>query len=135
MTTIKRSDLVQSVADALQFISYYHPADYIRALGRAYEREQSPAAKDAIAQILTNSRMCAEGHRPICQDTGIVNVFVEWGQQCRLDSLQSLQEVVDEGVRRAYNHPENKLRASILADPAFTRRNTRDNTPCVLHVA
>ena len=134
MVTIAEGDLVESVADALQFISYYHPMDYIRALGAAYEAEQGPAAKDAIAQILTNSRMCAEGHRPICQDTGIVNVFVKWGQECRLDSALSLQEVVDEGVRRAYNHPENKLRASILADPAFTRRNTRDNTPCVLSV-
>lgn len=132
--TIREADLIESVADALQFISYYHPMDYIRALGEAYEAEQSPAAKDAIAQILTNSRMCAEGHRPICQDTGIVNVFVKWGQACRLESDMSLQEVVDEGVRRAYLHPENKLRASILADPAFTRRNTRDNTPCVLHV-
>ena len=134
MTTIREADLIDSVADALQYISYYHPMDYIRALGVAYEAEQSPAAKDAIAQILTNSRMCAEGHRPICQDTGIVNVFIEWGQDCRLDSPLSLQDVVDEGVRRAYNNPENKLRASILADPAFTRRNTRDNTPCVLSV-
>ena len=134
MTTIREADLIESVADALQFISYYHPMDYIRALGVAYEAEQSPAAKDAIAQILTNSRMCAEGHRPICQDTGIVNVFIEWGQDCRLDSALSLQDVVDEGVRRAYLNPENKLRASILADPAFTRRNTRDNTPCVLSV-
>jgi fumarate hydratase class I len=108
--------------------------DYIRALGDAYEKEQGPAAKDAIAQILTNSRMCAEGHRPICQDTGIVTVFVKWGQQCVLDSHRSLQEVIDEGVRRAYLHPENKLRASILADPAFTRVNTRDNTPSVLHL-
>src|SRR5688500_11900229 len=134
MVTIREDDLIESVADALQFISYYHPMDYIRALGAAYEAEQGPAAKDAIAQILTNSRMCAEGHRPICQDTGIVNVFVKWGQECRLEAGRSLQEVVDEGVRRAYNHPENKLRASILADPAFTRRNTRDNTPCVLSV-
>ena len=134
-TTIKTADLIESVADALQFISYYHPMDYIRALGKAYEAEQSPAAKDAIAQILTNSKMCAEGHRPICQDTGIVNVFVKWGMDCRLDDTsQSMQEIVDEGVRRAYLHPENKLRASILADPAFTRRNTRDNTPSVLHV-
>ena len=131
---IREADLIESVADALQYISYYHPMDYIRALGVAYEAEQSPAAKDAIAQILTNSRMCAEGHRPICQDTGIVTVFVKWGQDCRLESDRSLQEVVDEGVRRAYLHPENKLRASILADPAFTRRNTKDNTPCVLHV-
>ena len=134
LVTIREADLVESVADALQYISYYHPMDYIRALGAAYEAEQGPAAKDAIAQILTNSRMCAEGHRPICQDTGIVNVFVEWGQDCHLDSAKSLQDVVDEGVRRAYNHPDNKLRASILADPAFTRRNTRDNTPCVLSV-
>nr|MBP6556020.1 fumarate hydratase [Novosphingobium sp.] len=134
MVTIREEDLIESVADALQFISYFHPMDYIRALGEAYKAEQGPAAKDAIAQILTNSRMCAEGHRPICQDTGIVNVFVEWGQDCRLGSLRSLQDVVDEGVRRAYLHPENKLRASVLADPAFTRRNTRDNTPCVLHV-
>lgn len=133
-TIIRESDLVESVADALQFISYYHPMDYIRALGTAYEAERSPAAKDAIAQILTNSRMCAEGHRPICQDTGIVTIFVRWGQDCRLDSALSLQAVVDEGVRRAYLHPENKLRASILADPAFTRRNTKDNTPSVLHV-
>ena len=132
--TIREADLIESVADALQYISYYHPMDYIRALGAAYEAEQGPAAKDAIAQILTNSRMCAEGHRPICQDTGIVNVFVKWGQDCRLDSAMSLQDVVDEGVRRAYNHADNKLRASILADPAFTRRNTRDNTPCVLSV-
>jgi fumarate hydratase class I len=134
MTVIREEDLIDSVADALQFISYYHPMDYILALGEAYKAEQGPAAKDAIAQILTNSRMCAEGHRPICQDTGIVNVFVKWGQNCRLESALSLQEVVDQGVRRAYNHPDNKLRASILADPAFTRRNTRDNTPSVLSV-
>ena len=134
MVVISEDDLVESVADALQFISYYPPMDYIRARGEAYGAEQGPAAKDAIAQILTNSRMCAEGHRPICQVTGIVNVFVKWGQECRLDSKRSLQEAVDEGVRRAYNHPDNKLRASILADPAFTRRNTRDNTPCVLSV-
>jgi fumarate hydratase, class I len=133
--TITQADLTESVADALQFISYYHPVDYIRALGEAYAAEQGPAAKDAIAQILTNSRMCAEGHRPICQDTGIVNVFIKWGMECQLDDTsKSLQSVVDEGVRRAYLHPENKLRASVLADPAFTRRNTRDNTPCVLHV-
>ncbi|WP_420381342.1 fumarate hydratase [Novosphingobium sp.] len=134
MVTIKAADLIDSVADALQYISYFHPMDYIRALGDAYQAEQGPAAKDAIAQILTNSRMCAEGHRPICQDTGIVNVFIKWGQDCRLESDQSLQDVVDEGVRRAYLNPDNPLRASILADPAFTRRNTRDNTPCVLHV-
>ncbi|MEO6389187.1 MAG: fumarate hydratase, partial [Croceibacterium sp.] len=134
MVTIREEDLIESVADALQYISYYHPLDYIQALGKAYEAEQGPAAKDAIAQILTNSRMCAEGHRPICQDTGIVNLFLKWGQNCRLESDKSLQEVVDEGVRRAYNHPHNKLRASIVADPAFTRRNTKDNTPCVLNV-
>ena len=134
-TIIREADLIESVADALQFISFYHPMDYIRALGAAYEAEQGPAAKDAIAQILTNSRMCAEGHRPICQDTGIVNVFVKWGMDCRLDDTsRSLQQVVDEGVRLAYLNPENKLRASILADPAFTRRNTKDNTPSVLHV-
>jgi len=133
-TIIREADLIESVADALQYISYYHPMDYIRALGAAYEAEQSPAAKDAIAQILTNSRMCAEGHRPICQDTGIVTVFVKWGQDCRFaDGSRSLQEIVDEGVRRAYLHPENKLRASILADPAFGRVNTKDNTPSVLH--
>ena len=134
MVTIREADLIETVADALQYISYYHPMDYIRALAAAWEREQNPAAKDAMAQVLANSRMCAEGHRPICQDTGIVNVFLKWGQNCRLDSDKSLQEVVDEGVRRAYNNPENKLRASIVADPAFTRRNTRDNTPCVLNV-
>ena len=105
MVTIREQDLIDSVADALQYISYFHPMDYIRALGVAYEAEQGPAAKDAIAQILTNSRMCAEGHRPICQYTGIVNVFIEWGQNCRLDSSLSLQEVVDEGVRRAYLNP------------------------------
>src|SRR6187431_795990 len=124
MVTIQAEDLIESVADALQYISYYHPMDYIRALGEAYEAEQGPAAKDAIAQILTNSRMCAEGHRPICQDTGIVNVFVKWGQDCRLESARSLQAVIDEGVRRAYLNPENRLRASILADPAFGRVNT-----------
>ncbi len=134
MVTIREEDLIESVADALQYISYFHPMDYIRALAAAWEREENPAAKDAMAQVLANSRMCAEGHRPICQDTGIVNVFLKWGQECRLESNRSLREVVDEGVRRAYNHPENKLRASIVADPAFTRRNTRDNTPCVLNV-
>ena len=133
-TIIREADLIESVADALQYISYYHPMDYIRALGEAYEAEQGPAAKDAIAQILTNSRMCAEGHRPICQDTGIVTVFVKWGMQCQLDVDKSLQDVIDEGVRRAYLHPENRLRASILRDPAFGRVNTKDNTPCVLNV-
>jgi fumarate hydratase, class I len=133
-TTIKNEDLVQSIADALQYISYYHPRDYIQALGRAYEREQSPAAKDAIAQILTNSRMCAEGHRPICQDTGIVNVFLKVGMDVRWESGSSLADLVNEGVRRAYNHPDNKLRASVLADPMFTRKSTGDNTPAVINV-
>jgi fumarate hydratase class I len=133
MTTIQREDLVQSVADALQFISYYHPADYIRALGRAYEREQSAAAKDAIAQILTNSRMCAEGHRPICQDTGIVNVFVKVGMQVRFE-FPDLEEAINEGVRRAYMHPDNKLRASVLDESDFGRKNTKDNTPAVVFV-
>jgi fumarate hydratase class I len=134
MTTIRQDDFVTSIADALQHISYYHPLDYIRALGDAYTLEQSPAAKDAIAQILTNSRMCAEGHRPICQDTGIVVVFVKVGMNVKWDAKLSLQEMVDEGVRRAYLLPENKLRASIVSDPAFGRKNTRDNTPAVVHV-
>ena len=134
MTTIRQADLTQSVADALQFISYYHPADYIRALSRAYEREQSAAAKDAIAQILTNSRLCAEGHRPICQDTGIVNVFLRIGMEVRFDFKTSLEDVVNEGVRRAYMDPDNKLRASILADPVGSRKNTGDNTPAVIHM-
>ena len=115
MTTITETDLIETIADALQYISYYHPLDYIAALGEAYEAEEGPAAKDAIAQILTNSRMCAEGHRPICQDTGIVNVFIKWGQNCRMDSQRGLQDVVDEGVRRGYGNPENMLRASIVA--------------------
>jgi fumarate hydratase class I len=131
MTTIRKADLVQSIADALQFISYYHPADYIRALARAYEREQSPAAKDAIAQILTNSRLCAEGHRPICQDTGIVNVFVKIGMDVRFD-FSHFEDAINEGVRRAYLDPGNKLRASVLA--GFERTNTKDNTPAVIHV-
>jgi len=131
---IREADFVQSVADALQFISYYHPADYIEHLGRAYAREQSPAAKDAIAQILTNSRLCAEGKRPICQDTGIVNVFVKAGLNVRWDTKRSLQELVDEGVRRGYLLVENRLRASIVADPLFARKNTGDNTPAVVHV-
>jgi len=134
MVTIKKADLIQSVADALQFISYYHPADYIRALGRAYEREQSPAAKDAIAQILSNSRMCAEGHRPICQDTGIVNVFLKVGMQVRFDFSEGLEDVVNEGVRRAYLDPDNKLRASVLDESDFGRKNTKDNTPAVINV-
>jgi len=133
MSTIRKADLVQSVADALQFISYYHPADYIRALGRAYERERSAAAKDAIAQILTNSRMCAEGHRPICQDTGIVNVFVKLGMEVRFD-FSDFEETINEGVRRAYLDPDNKLRASILDESDFGRKNTKDNTPAAISV-
>ncbi|MFT4198103.1 MAG: fumarate hydratase [Pseudoxanthomonas sp.] len=135
MTSIKQEDLVQSVADALQYISYYHPVDYIRNLAAAYEREQSPAAKDAMAQILINSRMCAEGHRPICQDTGIVTVFLEVGMDVRWEGFTgSLEDAVNEGVRRAYDDPDNKLRASVLADPAGKRQNTKDNTPAVINV-
>jgi fumarate hydratase class I len=135
MTVIAQHDLIDSVADALQYISYYHPRDYIRSLAQAYEREQSPAARDAIAQILTNSRMCAQGRRPICQDTGIVVVFLRIGMGVRWDgATMGIADMVNEGVRRAYLHPENKLRASILADPAGSRRNTRDNTPAVIHM-
>ncbi|MCC8627838.1 fumarate hydratase [Xanthomonas vesicatoria] len=135
MTSIKQEDLIQSVADALQYISYYHPVDYIKNLSAAYEREESPAAKDAIAQILINSRMCAEGHRPICQDTGIVTVFLEIGMNVRWDdATMGVEDMVNEGVRRAYNHPDNKLRASVLADPAGKRANTKDNTPAVVNV-
>ncbi|MCR9090739.1 fumarate hydratase [Algiphilus sp.] len=133
MTTIKQEDFVSSIADAFQYISYYHPLDYIQALGAAYEREESPAARDAIAQILTNSRMCAEGRRPICQDTGIALVFLKVGMQVQWDSTQSVQEMVNEGVRRAYSDPDNVLRASVLADPAGRRQNTKDNTPAVVH--
>jgi len=134
MATIRQQDLIASVADALQYISYYHPIDYIEALGEAYDAEQSPAAKDAIAQILTNSRMCAEGHRPICQDTGIVVAFVRIGMDVRWDgATMSVADMVNEGVRRAYLDPDNKLRASILADPAGARKNTKDNTPAVVH--
>ena len=133
-TSIQQSDLIESVAAALQFISYYHPADYIAHLARAYEREQSPAAKDAIAQILTNSRMSAEGHRPICQDTGIVYVFLKIGMDVRWEGFKgSIDDAVNEGVRRAYTHPDNPLRASILSDPIFTRKDTKDNTPAVIH--
>ena len=134
MATIRQDDFITSVADALQFISYYHPQDYIDALGEAYQAEKSPAAKDAIAQILTNSRMCAEGHRPICQDTGIVVAFVKVGMNVRWDGLtMSIADMVDAGVRRAYLDPGNVLRASIVADPAGARKNTRDNTPAVVH--
>jgi fumarate hydratase class I len=135
MTTIRQQDFIQSVADALQFISYYHPKDYIDALGAAYRAEESPAAKDAIAQILTNSRMCAEGHRPICQDTGIVVAFVKIGMDVQWGgATMPVGEMVNEGVRLAYMDPDNRLRASIVADPAGARKNTRDNTPAVVHL-
>src|ERR1700704_6210486 len=138
MATINQDDFIRSVADALQYISFYHPVDYIPNLARAYETEQSHAAKDAIAQILINSRMCAEGHRPVCQDTGIVTAFVKIGMEARWENdgapLMTVQQMVDEGVRRAYNPPDNKLRASILDDPAFSRKNTGDNTPAVVSV-
>jgi fumarate hydratase, class I len=133
-TVIKQQDVIQSVADALQYISYYHSPDFIQAMARAYELEQGPAAKDAIKQILVNSRMCAEGHRPICQDTGIVTIFVKVGMNVQWDATLSLTDMINEGVRQAYNHADNKLRASIVADPAFDRKNTRDNTPAVIHM-
>jgi len=134
MTIIKQQDLIDSVADALQFISYYHPVDFVQAVHEAYEREESKAAKDAMAQILINSRMCAEGHRPICQDTGIVNVFIKVGMGVQWDAAMSLADMINEGVRRAYNHPDNVLRASIMSDPAGARKNTGDNTPAVIHM-
>ncbi|ODS98009.1 MAG: fumarate hydratase [Lautropia sp. SCN 69-89] len=135
MAIIRQDDLIESVAAALQFISYYHPRDYIEHLARAYQGEQSPAAKDAIAQILTNSRMCAEGHRPLCQDTGIVNVFLKVGMGVRFEGFGgSLADAIDEGVRRGYLDPSNTLRASVVADPQFERKNTRDNTPAVVNV-
>jgi fumarate hydratase, class I len=140
MTVIRQQDLIDSVAGALQYISYYHPTDYIENLAKAYEKEESPAAKDAMAQILINSRMCAEGHRPICQDTGVVNVFLKIGMDVRFagpdggSPTMTLQQIVDEGVRKAYLDPDNTLRASMLADPAGARKNTRDNTPSVVTV-
>lgn len=135
MTIIKQADLIDSVADALQYISYYHPKDFVDAMYDAWKREESEAAKDAIAQILVNSRMCAEGHRPICQDTGIVTVFVRIGMNVQWESELSVEEMINEGVRRAYTHPDNVLRASILADPAGKRTNTKDNTPAVIHMS
>ena len=135
MTTIKQADLIESVAASLQYISYYHPADYITHLARAYEREESPAAKDAIAQILTNSKMSAEGKRPICQDTGIVNVFLKIGMDVRFEGFAgSIADAVNEGVRRGYLNADNMLRASVLDDPQFDRKNTKDNTPAVIHM-
>ena len=133
MTTIRDEDLVQSVADALQFISYHHPADYVRHLAQAYEREESPAAKDAIAQILVNSRMAALGRRPICQDTGTVVAFLKVGMGVRFKADRSLLDLVNEGVRRAYTDDDNPLRASMVADPLFGRVNTRDNAPAIVH--
>ena len=140
MVTIQQDDLIESIRAALQYISFYHPVDYITNLADAYELEQSPAAKDAIKQILVNSRMCAEGHRPICQDTGIVTIFIKFGMDCRLakgndPATASLQALCDQGVREAWLDPDNKLRGSILADPAFSRKNTKDNTPCVVEVS
>jgi len=134
-TLIREADFVDSIADAFQFISYYHPIDFIQAMAKAYEREKNPAAKDAIAQILTNSRMAAEGHRPLCQDTGIAVVFLKVGMDVRFQTNKSLQELVDEGVRRAYTNAQNPLRASVLLDPAGKRQNSRDNTPAVVHYA
>ncbi|MCQ8126971.1 fumarate hydratase [Methylomonas rivi] len=134
MTTIRQDDFIQSIADALQYISYYHPQDFIKALYSAYQKEQSPAARDAMAQILINSRMCAEGRRPICQDTGIVTVFLKIGMEVRWDANLDVSEMVNEGVRRAYLQPDNVLRASILSDPAGKRINTKDNTPAVIHM-
>ncbi|WP_177418857.1 fumarate hydratase [endosymbiont of Lamellibrachia barhami] len=133
MTLIRQDDFIDSIADALQFISYYHPTDFLKAMGKAWEREESPAAKDAMAQILVNSRMCAEGKRPICQDTGMVVVFLKVGMDVRWDSSISITEMVDEGVRRAYAHPDNILRASMVTDPAGARLNTKDNTPAIVH--
>ena len=134
MSTIRQEDFIASIADALQFISYYHPKDFITAVHEAWQREENPAAKDAMAQILINSRMCAEGRRPICQDTGIVTVFLKIGMDVRFDADRSVAGMVNEGVRRAYQHPDNVLRASILADPAGKRQNTKDNTPAVIHM-
>ena len=134
MTIIRQEDFIQSIADAFQYISYYHPADYIKALSEAWEREESPAAKDAMAQILVNSRMCAEGRRPICQDTGVAVVFLKIGMDVKWESELSVTEMVNEGVRRAYSDPDNKLRYSIVSDPAGERKNTGDNTPAVINM-
>lgn len=134
MSIIKKNDLIDSVADALQFISYYHPLDFIQAVHQAYEKEESPPARDALAQILVNSRMCAQGHRPICQDTGIVTVFIQIGMDVQWDTDMDIKDMINEGVRRAYTHPDNVLRASIVAEPAGPRKNTRDNTPAVIHI-
>ena len=135
MTVIRQQDFIESIADALQYISYYHPLDYVQAVEKAYNKEQNPAAKDAMAQILINSRMAAEGHRPICQDTGIVTCFVKVGMDVKWDLTDlTVQQMVDEGTRQAYMNPDNPLRASIVADPAGARKNTKDNTPAVVHI-
>jgi fumarate hydratase class I len=134
MTLIRQDDFIQSIADALQFISYYHPADFLKAMGQAWEREENPAAKDAIAQILVNSRMCAEGRRPICQDTGMVVVFLKVGMSIQWDARLSVSDMVNEGVRQAYTHPDNILRSSMVDDPLGVRRNTKDNTPAIIHM-
>jgi fumarate hydratase class I len=134
MTLIRTKDVIQSVADALQYISYYHPLDFIKAVHEAYEREESEAAKDAMAQILINSRLCAEGKRPICQDTGIVTVFLKIGMDVQWEGDMTVSEMVNKGVRQAYLLPDNVLRASILSDPAGARKNTNDNTPAVIHM-
>ena len=133
MTVIRQDDFIESIAQALQFISYYHPQDFIQALNAAYLREESPAAKDAMAQILINSRLCAEGKRPICQDTGIVTIFVKIGMNVQWQSDLSLADMINQGVRQAYQNVDNPLRASILRDPAGERINTKDNTPAVIH--
>src|SRR5258707_4971202 len=136
MTVIRQEDLIESVADALQYISYYHPMDYIKSLADAYRREESPAAKDAIAQILTNSRMCAEGKRPICQDTGIVTVFAKVGMDVRWGgATMGVTDMINEGVRRGYLNPDNVLRASIVSPPEGGRKNTKDNTPALIRYA
>ena len=132
-TIIRQEDLIQSVADALQFISYYHPVDFIRGMREAWEKEESPAAKAALTQVLVNSRMCAVGRRPICQDTGIVIAFVQIGMDVQWDAEMSVDEMINEGVRRGYANPDNVLRASVLEDPDGARANTKDNTPAVIH--
>jgi len=134
MTTIRQEDFIQSIADALQYISIYHPLDFVRAMTAAYAAEASPAAKDAMAQILVNSRLCAEGHRPICQDTGMVVAFLKIGMEVKWEGSLSIHDMINEGVRRAYTHPDNPLRASVLSDPAGARKNTRDNTPAVIYL-
>ncbi|MEN8179037.1 MAG: fumarate hydratase, partial [Pseudomonadota bacterium] len=134
MTLIRQDDFIQSIADALQFISYYHPADFLRGMGEAWKKEQNPAAKDAITQILVNSRMCAEGQRPICQDTGMVVVFLKVGMDIQWDAQLSVTQMVNEGVRQAYSNPDNILRYSMVNDPLGARSNTRDNTPAIIHM-